>query len=145
MKGIMFINKITATFYNLGRALWTVMKIGFKKPVTLEYPEKKRPVSPDFRGKLALKRNEQGELTCTGCELCIRCCPCKGVISIKKEKTEDGKFKVTEYNIDTGQCIFCGNCAYVCASGSVYMTDQYELATTDKSSLISKEPKEKSD
>ena len=36
----------------LWEGLWTVFKHLFKKPVTLEYPEKRRELNDEFRGKL---------------------------------------------------------------------------------------------
>ena len=42
----------------------------FKKPVTQEYPEYKRPVYPRFRGRHRLWLHENGLEKCVGCSLC---------------------------------------------------------------------------
>ncbi len=123
--------------------LLTVMKIGFRKPVTLEYPEKKRLLNDRFRGKLQLKRDENGVLACTGCELCVKACPCKGTLQIEKEKDENGKTRVKSFNIDIGQCIFCGNCVNVCPKKNIFMTQEFELATENKNDLIMKSGRRK--
>ena len=39
----------------LFKGFWVVFKHLFKKPVTLEYPEKKRELSDAFRGKLKVE------------------------------------------------------------------------------------------
>lgn len=98
-------------------SMLTVFKHLFKRPVTLEYPEKKKEVNEFFRGKPVVKN-------CIGCTTCIKVCP-SGAIKI-----EDGYFK-----IDLKKCIFCGNCAYYCPKGSIRMSDEYELATEDRDDL----------
>ena len=118
--------------------LETVMKFGFKKPVTLEYPEKKKQLNEKFRGKLQLKRNENNELACLGCGMCVQVCPTKGALNIIKEKDENGKLRVKEFDIDMSQCIFCGNCTEVCPGKNIFMTQEFELATENKSDLYSK-------
>ncbi len=131
-----FINNVAAGIFEIWRALFTVMKIGFRKPVTLEYPEKKCTLNERFRGKLQLRRDEAGELTCIACETCIKACPGVGILKLKREKQENGRYKPVQFDIDLGQCIFCGNCAEVCPGNHIYMTQEYELATDDKESLL---------
>lgn len=115
----MFIG-IKSTFEGLA----TVFKHLFKKPVTLEYPEKKRELNDAFRGKLEVKG-------CVGCGVCLKVCP-SGAISYKK----DDNGKVYCYKIDLKKCIFCGNCAYYCPKGAIKMTKEYELASENKKDLI---------
>ena len=102
--------------------LWTVFKHLFKKPVTLEYPEKRRGLNDEFRGKLEIKG-------CIGCRICQKVCP-TGAINI--DKTPE---KIV-YKIDMKKCIFCGNCVYHCPKSAVRMTKEYELATDKKEDLI---------
>jgi NADH-quinone oxidoreductase subunit I len=47
----------------------------FRKPVTQQYPEYKRPVYPRFRGRHRLHRHENGLEKCVGCALCAAACP----------------------------------------------------------------------
>jgi len=91
-------------------SLLTVGKHIFKKPVTLEYPEKKRNVGDNFRGKPVIEN-------CIGCTTCLQVCP-TGAIAI----TEDN------FVIDLKKCIFCGNCSYYCPKGAIKMSKDYELA-----------------
>ena len=106
----------------LWEGLWTVFKHLFRKPVTLEYAEKRRELNENFRGKLEIK----GFI---GCIICQKVCP-TGAISI--ENTPE---KII-YKIDLKKCIFCGNCVYHCPKTAVKMTKEYELATDNREDLI---------
>lgn len=113
----------------------TVFKHLFKKPVTLEYPEKKAVLNDKFRGEHALTYDENGKLKCTACGTCQRVCPSTGTITIEKDKNEEGKPCAKEYTIDLNVCIFCGNCVQYCPFDAIIMTKNYELADEKKSSL----------
>lgn len=113
----------------------TVFKHLFKRPVTLEYPEKKAILNENFRGEHALVTDEQGKLLCTACGTCQRVCPAFGTIEIQKAKDESGKPYPEEYSIDLNSCIFCGNCVQYCPFNAIKMTKNYELANEKKSSL----------
>ena len=114
---------------------FTVFKHIFKRPVTLEYPEKRNELNEKFRGEHALTSDENGKLKCTACGTCQRVCPSFGTIKIEKEKGEDGKFYPKNYSIDMNKCIFCGNCVQYCPFDAIIMTKNYELADEKKSSL----------
>ena len=99
-------------------SLYTVFKHLFKRPVTLEYPEKKIPVNEYFRGKPVVNPE------CSRCATCMRVCP-TGAIKIQEK----------EFKIDLKKCIFCGNCSFYCPKSAIKMSDVYELASSEKDSL----------
>ena len=103
--------------------LLTVLKHLFIKPVTLEYPEKKRFQSDAFRGKPTITG-------CIGCGICKRVCP-SGAIQFTKDENN----KVTSSTFDLNKCIFCGNCMFYCPQGAIKMTSDFELGTSDKKDL----------
>ena len=102
--------------------LMVVFKHLFKRPVTLEYPEKKRN-GDNFRGKPVMNG-------CVGCGICKKVCP-SGAIRYKKD--EYGR--VEYYTIDLEKCIFCGNCMYYCPKHAIKLTQDFELGSADKKDL----------
>ena len=113
----------------------TVFKHLFKKSVTLQYPEQKPVLNENFRGVHALVSDANGNLLCTACGTCQRVCPSFGTITIERGKNDDGKSYPKTYTIDLNTCIFCGNCVKYCPFGAIKMTENYELANSEKSSL----------
>lgn len=101
-------------------SLLTVFKHLFKRPVTLEYPEKKKEVNDNFRGKPTVNG-------CVKCRTCQKVCP-SGAIEINEN----------EFIIDMKKCIFCGNCTFYCPVKAIKMSKDYELAVNsdDKLKLI---------
>ncbi len=116
---------------------FTVFKHLFKKPVTLEYPEKKAVLNEKFRGVHAQAIDENGNLKCTACGICQKVCPAFGTIEIEKaeDKNSSGRPYPKNYSIDLSKCIFCGNCVQYCPFSAILMTKVYELADEKKSSL----------
>ena len=103
---------------NMLLSLLTVFKHLFKKPVTLEYPEKKLAVNEYFRGKPTVEG-------CIKCGTCMKVCPTKAI------KIEDNNFQ-----IDLKRCIFCGNCAFYCPIKAIKMSEAYEVAVDNKDDLL---------
>lgn len=96
-------------------------KYFFKKKITVQFPEEFTPVSPRFRGLLALRRYPNGEERCIACKLCEAVCPALA-ITIDSEEREDGSRRTTRYDIDTFKCIYCGLCEESCPVDSIVVT-----------------------
>jgi formate hydrogenlyase subunit 6/NADH:ubiquinone oxidoreductase subunit I len=102
----------------------------FKKPATCQYPIVKAEVPEGFRGKQVYDIN-----LCISCGLCSRDCPAAAIEMVEV----DGKRRPL-FHLD--QCIFCYQCAESCPRNAIKSSKIFELATTDKSSLVVK-PEEK--
>jgi len=96
-------------------------KYFFKKKITVQFPEEVTPISPRFRGLLALRRYPNGEERCIACKLCEAVCPALA-ITIDSEEREDGSRRTTRYDIDMFKCINCGLCEESCPVDSIVVT-----------------------
>ncbi len=131
------ITKTISAIIEIGRGMSTIMKHFFRKPITLEYPEKKPELNGRFRGRLALLTDKDGSDVCIGCKTCAKVCPCTDLIQIETSKNpETKKLNVDRFTIDIGRCIFCGNCTDVCPVTAIVSTEQFELADYSRESLV---------
>jgi NADH-quinone oxidoreductase subunit I len=109
----------------------------FVSKVTLHYPEEKWQLPPKSRMRLFMKYED-----CIGCGQCARACPVD-CIYIKTDKraptaapiwAADGtpiKLDTKVFDIDMSLCCYCNLCTYPCPTNCIYMTPEYEFATTD--------------
>lgn len=112
-----------------------VLQQMFKKPITIEYPEEKTPLSPRFRGEHALRRYPNGEERCIACKLCEAVCPAQA-ITIEAEPRADGSRRTTRYDINMTKCIYCGLCEEACPVDAIVEGPNLEFAVRDRQDLI---------
>ena len=126
----------------------------FTKPATTKYPFVKPKLPDDFRGKpnytirtcnmidLSGTQRQIGfdvqKLVNTNCTVCARDCPAFAIEIVEVDGKKRPQF-------DLNKCIFCNQCVESCPRNAITSSTEYELATTDKNSLIIRpNPKEAS-
>lgn len=113
----------------------TTFKHLFRKPITEQYPEYKRPLPPRSRARIVLTRDPDGDERCVACYLCSAACPVS-CISMQSAIREDGRRYAAWFRINFGRCIYCGLCEEACPTSSIQLTPDYENCRQDILTLV---------
>ncbi len=104
-----------------------------------KYPNIKMTPSERFRGKLSVKWKD-----CIACGLCRMICPADAItLGMKITEIKSGKITYKKIlhpikYIDMGRCVFCGLCVEICPVKIMSFTNEFEMVSKTKKSLLIK-------
>jgi NADH-quinone oxidoreductase subunit I len=107
----------------------------FRKPITEQYPEYKRPLPERTRARIILTRDPDGGERCVACYLCSAVCPVS-CISMQSAEREDGRRYAAWFRINFGRCIYCGLCEEACPTSAIQLTPDFEICNKEILSLV---------
>ncbi len=125
----------------LVRGLGVTLRHIFRPRVTVEYPEKRRPLPARVHGRHVLNRWPDGLEKCVGCELCAWVCPADAIFVEAGENTPEARYSPGEryarrYEINYLRCIFCGLCVEACPTRALTMTAETRLSVATREDAI---------
>jgi NADH-quinone oxidoreductase subunit I len=107
----------------------------FRKPITEQYPEYKRPLPERSRARIVLTRDPDGDERCVACYLCSAACPVS-CISMQSAQREDGRRYAAWFRINFGRCIYCGLCEEACPTSAIQLTPDFENCRRDILAMV---------
>ncbi len=135
MRLIRGIGQIFANVFALLKGLRLTLAAFFSRPITIRYPERKREVSPRWRGVHYFERNKKGDTRCVACGLCVAICPSQ-CIRLKAVELDRGERYPELYEINTVRCIYCGMCAEACPVDAIKLGRNYEFVDYRREDLV---------
>ncbi len=126
-----------ALLIDILKGLALTFRYTYTKAYTEQYPTVKVKLAERYRGAPRLNNDpETGETLCIACDLCAEVCP-EDLIVVGSVRDPESKKKVlTHYTYDTSRCLFCGLCQEVCPTNAIELTQDFELATYDRASML---------
>jgi NADH-quinone oxidoreductase subunit I len=119
----------------LAKGFGTTFKHLFRRPVTEQYPEYKRPLPVRSRARIILTRDPDGDERCVACYLCSEVCPVS-CISMQSAQREDGRRYPRWFRINFARCIYCGFCEEACPTLAIQLTPEFETCQDDILTLV---------
>lgn len=113
----------------------TTLRHLFRRPITEEYPEYKRPLPARSRARIILTRDPDGDERCVACYLCSAACPVS-CISMQSAEREDGRRYARWFRINFARCIYCGLCEEACPTLAIQLTPDFEHCERDILNLV---------
>jgi NADH-quinone oxidoreductase subunit I len=112
------------------------------KVVTMQYPEQKWTLPPDYRGAPYLVKDQEGNTKCVSCQLCEFVCPPKAIKIIppgpvgQLADRSNAEKMPQAFEINMLRCIFCGFCQEVCPEEAIFLQKDYSLTGLTRAEMI---------
>jgi NADH-quinone oxidoreductase subunit I len=110
--------------------------LGIKK-VTMQFPEERPKLPPNYRGVHRLNRDEDGRVKCVACYMCSTACPahCIDIVAAPSPWPDREKYPET-FVIDELRCIYCGMCEQACPVDAIELTTLMDLTGMSREEMM---------
>jgi NADH-quinone oxidoreductase subunit I len=124
---------LPAIFSGLG----TTVRHMFSPKITVQFPEQRPKMPPNYRGVHRLNRDEQGRVKCVACYMCSTACPahCIDIVAAPSPWPDREKYPET-FVIDELRCIYCGMCEEACPCDAIELTTLYDLTGLSREEMM---------
>jgi NADH-quinone oxidoreductase subunit I len=121
----------------IAEGLGTTVKHMFQPKVTLQFPEERPDLPPNYRGVHRLNRDEQGRVKCVACYMCSTACPahCIDIVAAPSPWPDREKYPET-FVIDELRCIYCGMCEEACPVDAIELTSLFDLTGLSREEMM---------
>ena len=115
--------------YGIGiaKGMLLTLKHLVRPPITVQYPEERRPLPERTRGTLVWYEDR-----CTGCNTCAEACPDGCITVVTHPGTGPAGWRVVDrYEIDFRTCMYCWLCVEACPYAAIRGGIDLEVARYD--------------
>ncbi|HZU38591.1 MAG TPA: NADH-quinone oxidoreductase subunit I [Gemmataceae bacterium] len=121
----------------IAAGLQTTIKHIFMPKVTVQFPEERPKLPPNYRGVHRLNRDEQGRVKCVACYMCATACPahCIDIVAAPSPWPDREKYPET-FVIDELRCIYCGMCEEACPVDAIELTSLFDLTGLSREEMM---------
>jgi NADH-quinone oxidoreductase subunit I len=130
-----YIQETMEVIRGLAKGMATTLIHLFRRKITEEYPEYKRPLPERSRARIILTRDPDGDERCVACFLCSAVCPVS-CISMEGAERGDGRRYAPWFRINFARCIYCGFCEEACPTLAIQLTPDFEHCDYDILKLV---------
>lgn len=118
----------------------------FSPPVTLQYPEERPVLPPNYRGVPTLVKDPHGREKCVSCQLCEFVCPPRAIRITPGEippgaPTAHVEKAPKEFEIDMLRCIYCGLCQEVCPEEAIFLQNVFSFTGYSRGEMVNNKQK----
>jgi NADH-quinone oxidoreductase subunit I len=107
------------------------------KELTVQFPEERPQLPPNYRGVHRLNRDEQGRVKCVACYMCSTVCPahCIDIVAAPSPWPDREKYPES-FVIDELRCISCGMCEQACPVDAIELTTLFDLTGSSREEMM---------
>lgn len=117
--------------------LQTTVKHMFRPSVTMQFPEARPEIPPNYRGVHRLNRDTEDRVKCVACYMCSTACPahCIDIVAAPSPWPDREKYPET-FVIDELRCIYCGMCEEACPCDAIELTSLFDLTGLSREEMM---------